>query len=57
MRTICCRVVARVRVELGGSTGVLDREIAETEENREATGALAHAHVITQKPKPRDTTE
>ena len=38
-----CRVVTRVRVELGGTAGVLDRGITETEEDREATDALAHA--------------
>ena len=40
----------RVRVELGGTTEVLDRGITETEEDREATDALAH-------PQTREYTE
>ena len=32
-----------MHVELGGTTEVLDRGITETEEDREATYALAHA--------------
>ena len=38
-----CRVVTRVRVELGGTTEVLDRGITKMEEDREATDALVHA--------------
>ena len=38
-----CHVVTRMRGERGRTTGVLDREITEQKEDKEATDALAHA--------------
>ena len=41
-----CHVVTRMRGERGGTTGVLDREIAEKEESGKATDTLAHAQTL-----------